>query len=82
MSPRSRGSRGRESDGWSRTSSHVSEEIGYASAPSGFVIDTRKSMSSFNGIPAAAELTVFRDGATKLPAAFLMLAAGSPFEMA
>ena len=64
------------------TSSQVKEEIGYDSAPAASVIETRKSVVAGNSAPAAAALTPSRVGAMNCPAAFLISAAGSPFEMA
>ena len=40
--------------------------------PAALVIDTRKSVSLFSLVPAAAAVTLSSDGSTKLPAEFLI----------
>src|SRR5258708_31895972 len=59
-------------------SSHVKLEIGYASFPGAFVIDTRKSAGIF-GAEAAAALTPSSDAFWKAPAEFRTLPYGMLF---
>src|SRR5689334_22849810 len=55
---------------------HVKLEIGYASGPAAFVIDTRKSAGMSLDAAAAAAVTLARSAFTKLPDAFRILANG------
>src|SRR2546422_7468571 len=58
---------------------YVKLEIGYASTPLAFVIETRKSSGVIAVEAAAAAVTASIDGSTKLPLAFLINADGSLF---
>src|SRR5580658_4694725 len=58
------------------TSSHVNDEIGYASGPGASVIDTRKSGAMLPADDAAAAVTPARLAFTQLPALFCNSANG------
>src|SRR5581483_5306706 len=57
--------------GFSYSSSHVNDEIGYTPLPGAFVIDTRKSAGICFTASAAAAVTDSTDAFTSSPAAFL-----------
>src|SRR5256885_9317518 len=64
------------------SSSQVKDEIGYASAPGGLVIETRKSVSGPRLADAPAGVTLSSVGSTKAPVAVCSRATGRLLEVA